>query len=109
MLFQPLEDAIKNTLIPALCGKQITPLERKMFALPYRHGGMGILNPTEWSQFEYDASKDITSQLSNLIYKQDFDISKLDREKMNQSKKNWKKARENIYKEDAKYIFKSRR
>ena len=80
-----------------------------MFALPYRHGGMGILNPTEWSQFEYDASKDITSQLSNLIYKQDFDISKLDREKMNQSKKNWKKARENIYKVEMQNIFKSRR
>ena len=65
---------------------------------------MGILNPTEWSQFEYETSKDITSQLSNLIYKQDLDISKLDKEKMDQSKKNWKKARENIYKEEVQNI-----
>ena len=44
-LFQPLEDAIRNQLIPSIVGRHVSDLERRMLALPYRHGGLGIRNP----------------------------------------------------------------
>ena len=33
-LFEPLESAIRNDLIPALCGRAVSDPERRMFALP---------------------------------------------------------------------------
>jgi hypothetical protein len=48
-LFEQLENSISTDLIPALCGRSISELERKIFALPYRYGGMGILNPVATS------------------------------------------------------------
>ena len=46
-LFQPLEDVIREELIPAIVGRKISDMERKILALPVRLGGIGILNPTE--------------------------------------------------------------
>ena len=50
-----------------------------MLALPLRFGGLGIQNPTKTADSEYQASKRITSQLTELIFNQDQDLSKLDR------------------------------
>ena len=47
VLFEPIEQAIRNTLIPAICGRPVSDLERSLLALPYRHGGLGIRNPVE--------------------------------------------------------------
>ena len=45
-MLQPLEEAIATTFIPALIGrKSISALERKIFALPTRLGGLGIPFP----------------------------------------------------------------
>ena len=44
-LLQPLEDAIFHHFIPALVGKPVSDLERALFALPVRLGGLGICNP----------------------------------------------------------------
>ena len=33
--FEPLESAIKSELIPALCGREMLDLERRIFSLPY--------------------------------------------------------------------------
>ncbi len=41
---QPLEDAIRNFLLPAITGK--TALDRELFTLPARLGGLNITNPT---------------------------------------------------------------
>ena len=49
-LFEPLENAIRTDLIPALCGRSISDLERRIFALPYKYGGMGIVNPVATSE-----------------------------------------------------------
>ena len=85
-LFDPLEDAIRQHLIPSLIGREVSDLERRIIALPYRYGGMGILNPTQTSDREYEASKAITAQLSTMIYHQQMDMSELDRETMEQTK-----------------------
>ena len=43
--FIPVEEAIRDKLIPALLGGRVNETERKIFALPVRYGGLGILNP----------------------------------------------------------------
>ena len=35
-LFQPLENAISENLIPIICGRLVTEDQRRMLALPYR-------------------------------------------------------------------------
>ena len=74
-LFIPLEECIRNTFIPALIGRQISDSEREIFSLPVRFGGIGIANPTENAQREYDASKRVTSGLCHLILQQKQDFS----------------------------------
>ena len=59
-LFEPLESAIRNELIPALCGREISDLERRIFSLPCQNGGLGILNPTATAEREYCISVTIT-------------------------------------------------
>ena len=48
-MFRPLEVAIRNKFIPALIGRPISDLERRIFALPYRYGG---LNKTKISRIK---------------------------------------------------------
>ena len=52
-LFEPLEEVIRTKLIPAICGRTVSPIERRMIALPYRFGGLGIQNPTLTANREY--------------------------------------------------------
>ena len=46
-IFEPLEEAIRNILIPAICGKVVSDIERKLISLPYKYGGLGMRNPVE--------------------------------------------------------------
>ena len=49
-LFLLLENAIQQHFIPALTGlPPCSKLERDLLALPVRHGGLGIVNPTTLS------------------------------------------------------------
>ena len=45
-LFTPLEEAIRDRLIPSLLGRKVSNIERRILALPVRYGGLGIRNPT---------------------------------------------------------------
>ena len=85
-LFKPLEDAISQSLIPAILGRKVNTLECDMLALPLRHGGLGIQNPTKTSDREYEASKKITEQLTELILNQDQDLSKVDKSQISKTK-----------------------
>ena len=76
-LFQPLEDAIREKLIPSLIGREVSDTERRILALPVRLGGMGIRKPTDAS-IEFSASKKITQKLSNIIYNQEADFGRYD-------------------------------
>ena len=70
-LLQPLEDIIRSNLIPALTGRAPpNDLERNLFALPSRLGGIGLVNPTKLSVSEYPASKSVTKPLCHLISEQ---------------------------------------
>ena len=71
-LLQPLEDAIRHHLIPALTGRAgITDLERDLLALPTRLGGMGIPNPTKTCHEKFMSSEQISAPLTALILQQE--------------------------------------
>ena len=74
-LFKDLENEIHHRLLPAIVGREISSEERDIIALPARYGGMGILKPEEWSDFEFEASKKVTEKLKALIIRQDFDTN----------------------------------
>ena len=70
-LLQPLEDIIRQKLIPALTG--LPPpnnKERDLLSLPTHLGGMGLLNPTSISQQEYNSSQEVTAPLVNCLINQ---------------------------------------
>ena len=62
-LFQPLEDMLRHHIIPALTGHIPNDLTRKLFALPARHGGMGLVSPTAAADAEHRASCLVTAKL----------------------------------------------
>ena len=72
--FEPLEEAIRDKLIPSLIGRSVSEVERRILALPVRYGGMGIVNPTNSSK-HYAASTKITENLSAMIFNQDEDFT----------------------------------
>lgn len=57
---KPLEECISSKFIPSLVGKEINQTERKLLSLPPRMGGLGIIDPSEICQAEYDNSKGLT-------------------------------------------------
>ena len=70
-LLQPLEDAIRQHLLPAVTGKSdFSDLERELIALPVRMGGLSIPIPNVTSPTEHNASKKITAPLVEAILKQ---------------------------------------
>lgn len=69
-LLQPLEDVIFHHFIPALVGKPVSDLERSLFALPVRLGGLGICDPRALANSEFAASVKVTQPLVNCILHQ---------------------------------------
>ena len=81
--FEKLESAIREKLIPALIGRSISDIERRILALPVRLGGMGIVDPTQ-SSHEYNASTRITENLTAIIYNQEADFTNYNSERVKQ-------------------------
>ena len=69
-LLQPLEDIIQSRLIPAWTGRAPpNAIERDLFKLPARLGGLGIVNLPSRSSSEFSSSMKISSPLIELILK----------------------------------------
>lgn len=92
--FQPLEDCIRSVFIPSIIGRHISDTERCVLSLPVRYGGLGIANPVETADREYHASKAVTRQLTDLIKRQDHDISHYSHEETLEATKNVIKDKE---------------
>jgi len=73
-LFEPLGNAIRDQLIPALVGREVSDAERQILALPLRHGGLGLTDPRETAKMEYEHSTQITNKLTAKIYTQKLDL-----------------------------------
>ena len=68
---QPLEDVIRHKFIPSLTGQSALSDEtRDLMALPIRHGGLGITNPTRNNTSYHQSSENITAPLVSLILEQ---------------------------------------
>ena len=70
-LFKPLEDAIRQRLLPSLTGQNaFNDVDRDLMALPARLGGLGIIDPSHQSATQHNASMKITAPLVTLILQQ---------------------------------------
>ena len=69
VIFQPLEDVIRQLFVPTLSGCP-PPCDnlRQLFALPAHWGGLGIFNPTITSNNELAASRHIAEPLCLCIH-----------------------------------------
>ena len=99
-----MEDVIREKFIPAIVGKHVSDIERRMIALPYRHGGLGIQNPTLTADREYATSVDVTRDLTDMIIAQDMDLKKLDQNKMTEKINSLKREKEEALKLEAREI-----
>jgi hypothetical protein len=77
-LFQPLEDAIRQVLIPSLLRREINDLERDLLSLPARMGGMGISKPTDESVIANTNSVYVSEPLVRLVKRQEFTLDPID-------------------------------
>ena len=75
-VLKPLEEAIAQYLIPALT-KQPAPatVSRDLLALPARLGGLGIVKPITWGKCQQETSAMACKPLTELILKQEGDVS----------------------------------
>ena len=66
-LLEPLEDAIHLHLIPSLTGyAACSPILRDLHSLPCHLGGMGIVNPMDIANSQFDASVLVTASQKEL-------------------------------------------
>ena len=55
-LFQPVEEIIRSKFLPTIFGQDISQLDREIFALPIRNGGLGIPCIPEDADFKRSTS-----------------------------------------------------
>ena len=94
-----MEETIRDKLIPAVIGRHVSDIERRIISLPVRYGGLGIADPTITAHREYEASCLITEDLVNLISHQEQDLSLLNTEEITEKIKALKNAKEAFYTE----------
>ena len=93
-LLQPLEDAIRTKLIPAITGRPAcSDMERLLLSLPARLGGLGILDPCDSDNY-FDDSINVAAPLAALIVIQDLEKPLLS-SNVQQNKFKIKRRREN--------------
>ena len=103
-LFQPLEDAIRDIFIPSIIGRKINDLERRIFALPVRMGGLGITNPVESAKHEYHTSKCVTRNLVEIMIKQELTFENFNQEDVEKEIKRCTNEKLDRYKEELQQI-----
>ena len=68
---KPLEEAIRQKLHPSITGQNaFNDLDRQLLALPVRHWGLGIIDPSKQSDLHHSACERITAPLVELILNQ---------------------------------------
>ena len=76
--FAPLEESIREKLIPAIVVKQVTDVERNILSLPVRLGGLVIQNPMLTAETEFRNSCIVTENLTQLIENQELNLDNYD-------------------------------
>ena len=68
--FKCLDEVITKKLIKNIFNRESSEVERKLFALPVRLGGLGILIPSEMCKIQYKNSIEVTKQLVTQVVNQ---------------------------------------
>ena len=55
-LFQKLDLSISSPFLPVMFGVEVSAVERRLFALPLRLGGLGICNPVALASHLFNSS-----------------------------------------------------
>ena len=66
-LMKPVDEIIKNELLPSIIGESITDKEKELYSLPTRLGGFRIPSSTEKAENDFENSLHITAPLVTLI------------------------------------------
>ncbi len=104
-LFAPLEEVIREKLIPALVGRRVSDVERRILALPVRLGGMGIADPSQSCSHEHNASLLVTKNLVDIIYRQERDFRNYNKEEVKKCTDAVKAQKEIRLKEELRQIL----
>ena len=91
-------------MIPALIGRKVSDLERRILSLPVRLGGLGISDPSKAS-LEFTASVAITHNLTEIIYNQETDFSNYNQEAVKKTISDVKTEKEKKLEEELKSIM----
>ena len=78
-MLQPLlENVIYAKFIPDLTGRgPCSSVERTIISLPFRHGGLNLVNPDNVAHIHYNASLKVTEPLKKMIISQATTYKKL--------------------------------
>ena len=91
---------IRTQFIPTLIGRAISDLERRIFSLPTRYEGLGILNPVANAESEFEYSEKITQPLAHLIAAQSTNLNELDEDAQNKLLGQVKKMKAEVFEEE---------
>ena len=71
-LLVPIETSIRTILLPKLTGQDApNDVERRLFSLPARLGGLNITDPSSFANEQFNASQQVTKPLVDLILSDD--------------------------------------
>ena len=74
-LLEPLDRIITDKFLPALLGSQsITEIERELYALPIRNGGLGIPILKDIAEDEFQTSLQVTAPLATIMALQSINL-----------------------------------
>ena len=74
-LFVPLHQVLFDNFIPTLFGCNVSSLERQLFALPVRFGGLGVFSPSLTAEPHYLASRALTKVLVSALQGDSFELA----------------------------------
>ena len=100
LLFQPLENLLMESFLPAILGaSSISSMERRLFCLPARMGGLGVSNPTIFADESYNTSREAVTVLYDAIVDQHGFSHEDHRKQMSRSRKKHHRIMEKNYEE----------
>ena len=104
-LFVPLEKCIREHFITSVIGRNVSDTHRRLVALPVRLGGLGIINPVEAADKEYQTSVKVTEDLVDLIYHQATSLKTLDKVKVKAKVEALSLAKETFLKAELSFVM----
>ena len=65
-----VDEKVEKTLLPSILDEKITPIERELYSLPTRLGGLGIPFYAEKAKHDFESSTKIARTLTDVIIEQ---------------------------------------